>query len=533
MTRLVLLGGFWMACNHPVPPSHPERKILAEVDCQGPTRIDANAVTAITGRTTAKPTSISPEASATPITSWLTVSLDNGELYFHDNLNRERSAEVFNDCKIDLASLEVEPIAGTLGADHAFVPTRRVLASLDSGFGIRYAAGELEWSAIKRPDYSSGAWTPYTRASKPRPASPRGSTQGYSGIAPAGRSGATGKPGQAGTPGGSGANGAVPGQSGGAGGRGGAGGTGTAGQRGSNASSPGAKGGSGTNGGTGGSGASGGRGGSGAPGIRGGDGAPGQMGRDGPALDITFTPVFSRFYPDETLVYASVTATDQERGQEELDFIFHLDQAFTFTSVGGRGGDGGAGGAGGRGGDGGNGGAGGPGGSGGRGGAGGAGGPATESSSAGPTGNGGDGGNGGNGGSGAQGGNGASGACGGNGGDGGRGGNGGRIRVTVNGPSGFRSRVLNAMTFASVPGAGGDGGRAGVVGTGGSAGAGGGAGPGGSGGSGGSGSTSGESGDDGKDGAKGKPGSPGFTPACSNRPGRKARPGASQRVLYY
>ena len=105
---------------------------------------------------------------------------------------------------------------------------------------------------------------------------------------------------------------------------------------------------------TGARGGNGGSGGNGASGVRGGNGGKAKNGlpaEHGPQLNVEIRPIYSKFYPNEELVFVQVTAryyrlrTRSAYRTEVKNYIFHQKQRFTITSVGGKGGAGGAGGA--------------------------------------------------------------------------------------------------------------------------------------------------------------------------------------------
>ncbi len=515
MKRLVAL--MWLAaCKPPAPPPLAARQLQSTGPCEGTTRVAKADIRTIFA-TPAPVGAISPEATSVAIFDTIGVTTSAGALVFTDLPHAAAPRQAFTHCKLDLASLDIQPITGELGANLMFRPVRDVLASLDAGFGATLRAPGAVERVVFAPWYESRAYRPFDREGRPTAGQPPGQTGQSGGVAPAGASGADGKPGRDGRPGKPGLNATSPGQSGGAGGHGGRGGNGAAGAAGQ---SEGAAGQAGQDGGNG---AHGGHGGQGQPGGPGQDGAAGQKGETGPTLDILIKPTQSPFYPGERLLFAEVHASwsgPAGHREEHLNYILHEGEEFRFRSVGGPGGAGGQGGYGGAGGGGGRG------GNGGRGGDGGPGGSGGGSVTLGVGGPGGDGGDGAPGGAaGAS----AAGGCGGSGGSGGAGGDGGTVRVQVVGPADFRQRARRSLRFESVPGPGGSGGGSGPSGQSGLLASGGSGGPAGLGGSGGSGSTYGAGGDPGR---AGPPGPGGTIPgplSCRASAGRDGPPGQAQK----
>jgi hypothetical protein len=458
-----------LGCAHHALPDPPEaRAIASQEPCDGMTFVDPVGVRALLVQGYARDATISPEGAPSPLVKMVTVVEDSGRLTFNDIVHRPAPSQALTHCKLDPGSLSVEAVAGQLDGNYLFTPTRDVLVSIDSGFGLVVRAGQEVEQLIVAPNYDTSAYRPYSRVGRDKPPAASGHSPGGGGYAAGGVNGGAGEdgdPGEAGADGANGrpgANGAVLGQSGGDGGAGGDGGDGSSGLDGADGRSAGASGGDGGDGTDGGTAGHGSHGGSGVPGQDAQGGDDGDRGQDGPLMEIVLRPIYSRFYPDEELVFAEVDTTwHTNQGEpyktETQNYIFHRRQPFVFTSTGGDGGQGGRGGRGGPGGSGGDGGAGGDGGKGGDGGDGGRGGPGDKKSgtAAGQMGQGGDGGDGGNGGNGGNGGHGASAGCSGDGGNGGRGGDGGHFAVSIAGSGAFSSDVQRAIEFRSVPGDGG------------------------------------------------------------------------------
>lgn len=371
--------------------------------------------------------------------------------------------------KLDDAHLEMSSAQGRCQGG-AFYPAANVLAALDSGYVIEVRFAGRSRRIVFRPLYDAALYAPFVRQGREGPAGATGVPGSYGETGRAGRDGQDGKDGERGTPGQDGLDGE-------------AGKAGEAGRRG-------------------------GDGGPGGPGGRGGAGDP------GPLLRVEARPIYSKFYPDEELVFVQVTAEYRDRGGGSLgveakNYIFHPRQAFLIRTIGGQGGEGGSGGDGGPGGDGGR---------GGHGGQGGDGGSAGTGGGAANGGKGGDGGRGGNGGAGGHGGDGGSGGLGGPGGDG------GDVEVRLLGSDDFMRGVRESLQVDSHAGAGGAGGRGGEGGRGGSGGRGGDGGRGGSGGFSAGGGRSGEAGRDGERGRDGKAGEPGHD-GRDGSPGPSGHPG--------
>lgn len=448
-----------------------------------------------------------------------------GKTWYNDTFHGS-SVQHQRDCKVDTSRITTTPIGGTLTSQWSIRPHHNVLDTIDTGIGIQWQAHDQSGTIRLAPNYDSHSFVPFSSTGPTGTFGDTGYHPNGNGSAYSGQRGNSGSTGKNGTAGSDGQHAWQPGQNGGNGGDGGHGGNGSDGRDGSDATSVSGNGGNGSNGTPGGNGSHGGDGGNGTRGLNGGEGSNGQRGADGPDLSITIRPIYSPFYPDETLIYAEVQATHKDHhgsttGSSSENYIFHQGQPFTFTSRGGSGGNGGNGGQGGHGGDGGRGGDGGNGGRGGHGGDGGDGGPgdSTAGVAAGRNGNGGNGARGGNGGNGGDGGNGASGGCGGDGANGGRGGDGGTIYVTVYGSDIFKQSVLTHINFQSLGGPGGSRGVSGSRGNSGSSGRAGYAGSAGSGGSGGSGYNSGQSGSSGSSGTSGSSGYSPSLPYCDTRDG--------------
>jgi hypothetical protein len=449
---------------------------------------------------------LSSESRNTALLDLVAVLGDDGALYVNDLVHGSLPA-AYEYGKIPSSAITLFSPQGRFEGDaRLFAPSEDVLAALDTGYQIDVRVANRIERVIFRPAYDADRYAPYARNGVSPPPAAEGETpQGAFSISEFdGARGKDGSDGGSGESGKNGRSGSAPGQNGGRGGHGGKGADGREGQ----------SGGAGGNGGGGGDGRAGGS------GTRGQDGDPAEA---GPSLAGSIRPIYSKFYPDEELVFIEVIATyhDAKLGrpyrEERKNYVLHRKQPFTVSSIGGRGGEGGAGGSGGAGGWGGIGGDGGAGGNGGRG----------QSVSAGAGGAGGDGGHGGDGGRGGRG---VRGGDGGDGGGGGRGGDGGEIRASLAGSAAFQAEVRASLRFASVAGEGGHGGRGGEAGAQGSIGGGGRKGPGGSGGEGGSGKSHGARG---RDGESGKDGEPGSSDQEHGRPGKAGRfgdPGRPRRT---
>lgn len=385
---------------------------------------------------TDRPLGIHVEDRSLALVDLVAVLDEDGALYMNDVLHVE-APSAYGYEKISPRQIRLTSLQGRFaGAQHLFTPDPNVLAALDTGYAIEVRVKNVHERLVFRPLYDAALYRPYERDGQP---------------GPEGRAGFVGKSGSSGSSGSDGSKGSDGMQ--------------------------GAKGEDGSDG-DGGSSGSAGR-----PGKPGGPGGPGDP---GPDLELTFRPIYSKFYPDEELVFLHVEATYRHAGQrapynkEERRYIFHADQQFRITTRGGVGGSGGAGGAGGSGGD---------------------------------------------GGDGADGGDGRDGAAGAPGGPGGRGGDGGNVRAQIIGSATFTRRVRAAMRLQSIAGDGGSAGLGGMGGAAGAAGDGGRGGDGGDGGRGGSGTPRGNDGRDGDDGLSGKDGDRGSRGANgpSGVPGPRGR----------
>ena len=424
---------------------------------------------------------------------------DRGRLFITDLVhNRGHDpADVYG--KLDYRAIMLSSAQGRIDPKTLrFTPHPDPLVALDTGYQVDVKVARHVEQVVLRPLYDADRYRPYRAPGRSPPAAAAGSS-GPPSIRDSGLDGADGADGERGANphGGNGARGDAAEKVGQPGGHGGDGGDGV----------------DGVEGGKGGRGGHGGHGGSGRAGGGGGRGKGGARGGSGPALKIEIRPAYSKFYPDETLVFIQV-----DGGKVRRRYIVHPEQPFSIASVGGRGGAGGAGGRGGPGGRGGNGGDGGGGGDGGAGkydannlrGPGGAGGPG---------GNGGDGANGGRAG------------IGGDGGSGARGGDGGRVDVRFAGaPSPAFVRLVRR--WIEVQSIGGEGGAAGAAGASGSRGGGGSAGKKGKGGKGGDSYQANQRGADGDDGKRGDSGDLGPPAARAAKAGRRGPPGASGSVLW-
>lgn len=361
----------------------------------------------------------------------------DGRLYMTDVVHETGGRAAYRYAKIDRSQIRLESAQGQFEPDGlTFTPNLDPLVALDSGYAIRVAINDVADQVTFRPLYDSALYAPYSATGlTPGPGEPGES--GSVTTRDVSFDGADGEHGKDDSPDGAdgadGAGGAKPSQRGGDGGNGGDGDDGNIAANGGNAGH-------------------GGSGGDGHAATHGQRGTNGQPGDRGPRLDVLLRPAYSKFYPDETLVFIQVVATWPDGRESQRRYIIHAEQPFAITSAGGNGGDGGRGGRGGDGGDGGD---------GGGGGSGGHGGPGDSSANA-PAGSldGGDGGRGGNGG---RGGSGGRNARGGDGGDGGHGGDGGPIFIEF-GPGADRAfqRATQAnLLIRSVGGGGGAGGRPG------------------------------------------------------------------------
>lgn len=472
------------------------------------------------------------DANAAPF-SFIGVLDENNDLYYNDIINPvdadhypQELEYIYRYDKLSPEQIQIEAYQGSMnsiGPYRYFMPDEDVLSALDTGYQFVVIIGELSETVTFRPIYDTQCYDEYVKVGEHRAAAPSGRDGAvyYLSYSLQGESGRNGGDGSDGADAPAGAYGVA----------GGDGGSGGAGQDGADAYNPGDHGGDGTDGGNGGDGGNGFR------GEDAGNGDDGRRGAEGPKLTVTISPIYSKFYPNEELVYIVVSAQYWDLPPDEYtsrgsplgppvikNFIFHKNQPFVFISQGGNGGNGGTGGYGGDGGPGGNGGAGGDGGEGGRGGDGR---PAANNQTAV---RGGDGGNGGAGGNGGDGGNGAIGGNGGNGGNGGRGGDGGEIIVQVYGSPDFQQSIRQSIDFLSIPGEGGRYGGAGENGAPGDAGDGGRKGDGGDGGNGGS--YGGSNGSNGRDGLSGDDGDPGPYNYHRANDGQRGPDGQTQQPVW-
>lgn len=485
---------------------------------------------------------VAVEDTGVPIVGMIALATADGMLHYSDIVHASGASQALRSAKLDPSTLSFSPICGQIALVRGdpphlgpFRPSRSVLCSLDAGFGVTVRAGGVSETLVVPPLYDSSLYAPYHRAGNSRSAASSGqSPSGFAFGAAAGANGSMGNQGAAGGNGRPGMNATQHGMAGGNGGNGGPGGHGRSGNAGHANRSPGGTGGAGGRGGNGTNGGHGSYGGHGFRGQNAGRGSDGARGEDGPALTVQIRPIYSKFYPDEELVFMQIDARWNEGGRREsYDYVFHRGDRFDVRSIGGRGGDGGSGGRGGNGGAGGAGGNGGPGGAGGNGGAGGSGGPGTQDRAPGRQGPGGAGGNGGNGGNGSNGGNGAMAGNGGHGGHGGRGGDGGRIQVTIEGSRDFAEEIRRTIQFVSIPGQGGSRGDAGANGSAGWAGRAGAGGAAGRAGSGGYGSPGGQAGSAGSQGRGGNSGSAGPGNSYRASPGRPGSAGVPIPVSFH
>ena len=530
------------SCAHKGPPLPLVRSYDPEVPCKEAIEIGEEDAVALYLSPISFPKGLSPEAGPKEVFEAVSLRASGGRLFFNDALHARSQSTLWSQCKLDLSGLKLSAVGGQFTEHRRFVPALDVLESLDSGYLIfaEYAGREAHFTI--KPAYESSGYEPLKVLGKSRKEAKAGVARAKGAIAAKGQDGRRGRSGGDGSDGTRGHDGSRSGMSGGAGGEGGRGGKGADGRVGKNGSSAGERGDDGEDGDPGGHGGKGGRGGKGVDAGPGGRGSDGRRAENGPEMKIDIKPIYSRFYPTETLIYAEVLATFKdaegaEYRKEKRNYIFHPGQSFRFESKGGRGGNGGRGGKGGEGGSGGAGGEGGSGGLGGLGGIGGQGGPADPATRTplGVGGNGGDGGNGGKGGEGGDGGAGAKGGCGGPGGKGGNGGDGGRIRVKIHGDSAFKASVMKTLVFKSVSGEAGRGGAPGSTGAQGrpgAAGEGGSRGLGGLGGLGGFGGKPGAIGQLGAPGRDGKRGKSANRPSCRNERGLDGKAGLSLPVRF-
>ena len=466
---LLLVAG----CVRPEPPALPKLVSVSSTVQRGPAVLDKERLTAIyvVPRGGDEPVRVHPEDSSLPFIEMVSVMDVDGELYVNDVLHDD-APKAFGYQKIPRAQIAVQATQGTVSRrSRRYTPHRDVRLALDSGH--RFTVDVLGQRSVLV-------------------LAPRYDAKDYSPLRGEGEAGATGRSGRRGRRGSSGDDGAD--------------------------GKDGADGGVGQNGADG---KNGGNGEDGSNGSTGRNGGAGQPGDPGPDLRVVVKPIFSKFYPDERLVYVAVTSVYRHRSSRNpyatrrTNYIFHARERFEISTLGGVGGRGGSGGRGGGGG---------PGGDGGDGGDGGNGGDGASRGS----GRGGKGGNGGAGGDGGDGGDGGRSGSGGKGGKGGDGGNGGQITAQVVGDPTFQRAARRLIVFSSrggLGGAGGQGGRAGDRGRGGDGGSGGKGGRGGKGGNGpagpGADGTPGKPGQSGSDGASGDTGRRGQ----SGRAGRSGRPG--------
>lgn len=491
------------------------------------------------GRAGSKLVGVAAEDAALPILDMVAVRTGDDGLIYTDVPHVVKGSQALRSRKLVMGDLTVSAACASIGQSYKLSPHRNVLCPLDSGYRFKASVQSAVETLVLRPLYHTNMYRPYHTEGRTMPQA----ATGRSHFAPAynmqlsGAHGAHGGIGRDGQNGGPGRSAQRKGVSGGHGGNGGSGGPGQDGDPGLPARQYGQQGGPGEEGQPGADGANGGYGGNGYRGDNAGRGDDGRRAEDGPRLNVTIRPIYSKFYPDEELLYMEVHATwhdnsGRQYAQGTLNYIFHKGQKFNATSQGGKGGDGGIGGRGGDGGHGGNGGNGGAGGRGGRGGDGGKGGLGYPAKGiyAGRQGPGGDGANGGSGGNGAKGGRGAKSGNGGPGGSGGRGGDGGQITVTYLGSSSFVSQAVRNIRFNSVPGPGGRAGPGGRNGDPGNAGRGGFGGAGGYGGQGGYGYHSGQQGRQGKGGRGGFHGNSGPYNGYSSSDGRAGGKGVSKNI---
>jgi len=539
LAALLLVAG----CKYAPPEPPPEKKFHGAFGTEGFVGLDGHDITglyvlgneAIRG----KGGDIGIVADARNVCPFESVAvlLDDGTTLYNDVLHAPGAAKALTFGKLDSSAMSISTKHGVLDekAGYRFTPYRNVLIPLDTGYQFLVQAGEMSRTLTFKPLYDADLYRPYHKLGRTAPDARAGRHAGFS-FSNLNFNGAHGIPGEPGKRGGNGQpgfHGINPRQDGGRGGDGGPGGPGFNGAHGFDAMNPGEQGQAGRDGLPGAPGGYGAPGGNGVNGDPGGQGGNGERGLDGPRLTVDIRPIYSKFYPDEELVYVTIKADYHDlsgrryASEGPINYIFHPRDRYRICSQGGNGGRGGRGGNGGDGGKGGAGGHGGRGGRGGNGGNGGLGGPGDYRNNIypGPQGQGGNGGQGGQGGIGSNGGNGAMGGRGGHGGSGGLGGDGGSITITIHGSPEFREFARLVLTPESLPGSGGDRGRAGRNGNAGMAGPAGAAGPGGPGGDGGFGQPAGLIGPPGPIGAAGLFGLPGGRNPFAPRDGQNGRPG--------
>ena len=472
-TAAAIVPVILLACVRPEAPALPKLVDVAATTPRGPAVVSEDQVRAlyVIPRGGDSPFRIHPADRAVRVVELIAVLDADGQMFINDVVH-ERVPDAYGFAKISPDAIRLSADQGQIDPKtRTYTPFRDVRLALDSGHRIRIEVLGQRQDLIFAPRYDARDYEPFmVRADN-----------GEMGM-----DGTTGRPGRVGADGQDGDDGAM----GAPGGRGRDGEDGTDGDPGRD-------------------------------GRRGLDGQSGRPGEPGPDLQVTIKPVYSKFYPDERLVYVQVDTQYRRRSSgrayasKRTNYIFHPSERFTLSTFGGTGG---------RGGNGGTGGPGGLGGAGGRGGNGGAGGRGEDTT----TGNGGDGGPGGAGGDGGDGGAGGRSGPGGNGGNGGDGGDGGNVQAQVVGPQDFQQAVQRAIRFVSRGGPGGmpgAAGRPGNRGQGGAAGAGGAAGPGGQGGQGPAGV--GAAGPIGSEGRRGRRGADGRRGQSGRRgtAGRSGRPG--------
>jgi len=282
---------------------------------------------------------VNAEDRGVPAMSLVGIVTDDDILYFNDLPHDLHGSQVLRDRKLQLKDFKVRPTCGSLDGEYHFSPVRDVLCALDSGYGITIAKGNVKETLVVPPLYESYLYTPYARQGMSKSKAPAG--QGYGSASSLFRlNGSAGNNGSTGGSGKRGANGksaSQPGISGGNGGKGGDGGYGKNGNRGSNSRAYGGRGGHGSNGRAGGNGAKGGNGASGFHGANGFRGKDGERGEDGPELQVIVRPTYSKFYPDEELVYMEIKAIWRDiRGNvyknQTLNYIFHKGNTFSVVS---------------------------------------------------------------------------------------------------------------------------------------------------------------------------------------------------------
>ncbi|MBN2499003.1 MAG: hypothetical protein JXR96_30720, partial [Deltaproteobacteria bacterium] len=243
-----------------------------------------------------RPAGIASEDQQLALIDFVAVLDGQGGLHIQDQLHATVGAASRYQ-KIPLEAIALGSPQGRFSADRKlFTPSLDTLVALDSGYAIEVELGPLRRKLVYRPNYDASFYSPFDRSGE------------AGALGPAGAFGDGGEGGKRGS-------------------------DGDDGQRGS----------SGMRGGDGADGGDGGHGKRGSDGTRAADGQPGDP---GPDLDVLVRPIYSKFYPDEELVFVRVRAAYRHRfsggayRSEERNYTFHRDQPFRICSLGGAGGAG-------------------------------------------------------------------------------------------------------------------------------------------------------------------------------------------------